>query len=88
MSRYFVYNSQNTIQLMTAGMVHVTNLDTLEIPRSNNPSRTYRRRHQLTAAGMVHVTNRVTPGSAYNPPPTLPLLNPALPPAARLVSHA
>jgi hypothetical protein len=50
---------QSNHHFMTAGMVHVTNLNP---PGSDNPRRAYGGRHQLMTAGMVHVTN-LTPGS-------------------------
>jgi hypothetical protein len=50
-------------QLMTASMVHVTNLT----PGSEcNPSMAYGQTHRSMTAGMVQVTN-LTPGSECNP---------------------
>jgi hypothetical protein len=49
--------SQNTLQYMTAVIVHIANLT----PGSDN--RGSQNTIQLMTAGMVHVTNRVTPGA-------------------------
>jgi hypothetical protein len=64
-SLHVIIVRQNTVQLMTASMFHVTNLT----PGSEcNPSRAYgQTTHQLMIASMVHVTNRVTPGSECDP---------------------
>jgi hypothetical protein len=60
------------IQLMTPGMVHVTNRPPPGVPTLAGRMVT---RHQLVTAGMVHVTN-LTPGSA-NPYPHAATTSPA-----------
>jgi hypothetical protein len=65
-SRYVIFCAgQNTVLLMTAGVVRVTNRVT---PGSGSPSRACGKTHSLMTAGVVHATTLTPPGVGVQQP--------------------